>query len=653
MSSKSHTSTTATSKKGWLSSAAMALGALGVVYGDIGTSPLYAIKEIFFGHAHLPLNDLNIMGVTSMVFWAVTIIVAFKYVAFVLRADNEGEGGVFALFGLLQKRPTQYTVGVSMLLLLAAGLLFGDGIITPAISVISAVEGLTVITAAFAPYVIPITIAILIALFSIQKHGTHVIGKFFGPIIALWFTAIGSLGAYYVWQHPAILGAINPVYALQFLIHNPLHTIFLVLGSVMLVVTGGEAMYADMGHFGRTPIRLSWFLAAYPALLLNYFGQGAFLMTHPHLETHNIFFSMVPSWGLLPMVLLATAATVIASQALITGAFSLTSQAISLGFLPYLKTIHTHHEHEGQIYVPAINWALLVGCIVLVLTFKTSSNLASAYGLAVACDMVITSLGMAGVARNHWRWSLWRVLLLFVPLALIDLVFLSANSLKFFEGGYLPILLGISVLIVMRTWQWGQLKLSSFFKNLQEMTMSELVALRKKADHVIPRSVLMISPYAVDKLSDKVPLSQQVYIDRKVMLPKNLILLHIQNDRTPHVAPKNRYKVNTFYSKANQGCVLGVTARIGFMESFDLDTMITDIAKLPEVHIDEDSSKWIIHELQVMILANKPVHGYSWYDGVRRSFFKIIYEATSRLDEFYDLDEHHLLSFEVLPTKLK
>ena len=642
-------------KKSWLQTLGLSLGALGVVYGDIGTSPLYAVREIFFGHAHLELSPENIFGITSIVFWALTLIVAFKYVVFVLRADNHGEGGVFALYDLIQKHKSTFNAGVGLLLLLAAGLLFGDGVITPAISVISAIEGLTVITPSFQPYVVPITIGILVALFAIQRKGTHTIGKVFGPVIALWFIAIGAIGINYILKYPQILGAINPLHAVWFFAHNPLHTIVLVLGSVMLVVTGGEAMYADMGHFGRTPIRFSWFMAAYPALFLNYFGQGGYLLSiagHAVEGTESIFFAMVPSWGLGFMVCLATAATVIASQALITGAFSLTSQAISLGLLPYLKTIHTNHDHEGQIYVPAVNWLLLAGCVTLVLMFKSSGNLASAYGLAVAGVMLVTTLGMFSIAKYYWKWPMIAIISLFGPLAVVDALFLLANSLKLVEGGYLPLSVGIALLFIMRTWQWGQQKLRNIFEQSQSMTMAELVALRKKTAHILPRSALHLTASSVEKLSDKVPLSQQMYLDRKFAFPKNLVFLHIKNERVPFVTEKQRFSVTPFYAKKKEGCILSITARVGFMENFNVDSVVEQISNLPDVIINDDSKNWIIHELQVIILANKKTTNMSLWGKLQRWAFKMLYESTGRIDEYYDLDEHHVVSFEVLPTRL-
>lgn len=627
----------------------VALGALGVVYGDIGTSPLYAVREIFFGHAHLAHTTDNVLGVISIIFWALTLIVSFKYVAFVLRADNKGEGGVFALLSLLQKYDGKAVAVVGWLLLLAAGLLFGDGIITPAISVVSAVEGLTVVTSVFEPYVVPITLVILTGLFVIQSKGTHSIGKLFGPVILIWFACLAAIGVEQIAHAPHILWSLNPVYAMRFLVSFPVHTIFLVLGSVMLVVTGGEAMYADMGHFGRTPIRISWFLVAYPALVLNYLGQGAFLLTNPEFHEGNLFFSMIPNWALLPMVLLATGATVIASQALITGAFSLASQAVALNLFPYLKTIHTHHEHEGQIYVPFINWLLWVGCLALVVTFKTSSNLASAYGLAVSGVMLVTTLGMIGVARKHWNWPKWQALLLFVPLVLIDAVFVSSNSLKFFEGGYLPLVIGVAILGIMITWRWGYEKIQQGLSQQKGATMQDLVELRKKATTILPRTMVLISPYPVDEALDSVPMANQVMVDRLAAMPQHILFLYIKNEKTPRVSARKRYEVYTFF-KEKRSTIQSVVARFGFMENPDIGEMMRDLDELDAVLVTHNPKTWVFHELRGLML---PAASKNTWTYLRRLFFKFLYQNTDRLEETYGLDEHMRLSLHYVPLRLE
>ena len=381
--------------------AKLSLAALGVVFGDIGTSPLYAIRECFHGDYGIPVTPGNVLGVLSLMFWALVLIVTLKYLTFVLRADNHGEGGVIALTALLRhvQIAPRYRAGLAAVGLFAACLLYGDGMITPAISVLSAVEGIRIITPLFKPYVVPLTIVILAGLFLIQRHGTARVGSFFGPIILVWFALLSVLGGIQIVHQPGVLAAVLPWYAVQFFIHNGLHG-FVVLGAVFLVVTGAEALYADMGHFGKTPIRLTWTLLVLPALVLNYFGQGALLMRHPE-TSHHPFYGLVPGWALVPVVILATTATIIASQAVITGSFSLTRQAIQLGYLPRLNVAHTSATQIGQIYIAPVNWLLMVSTIGLVIGFQSSSQLAAAYGVAVTSTMLITTTLFFVVARHH------------------------------------------------------------------------------------------------------------------------------------------------------------------------------------------------------------------------------------------------------------
>ena len=428
--------------KSHLRNGALTLTALGVVFGDIGTSPLYALNEIFFAHGRVPPTEANIIGCLSLVIWALASIVAFKYLVFVLQADNDGEGGVFALYALLHEHRRRGLHFILLMIVLAAGLLFGDGIITPAISVLSSVEGLAVVTPSLEPFIVPITILILTLLFMVQRHGTDKVGSIFGPVTLIWFIAIAILGAVQLVHYPRILLAFNPLPGILFLKARGWHAAMLVLGGVMLVVTGGEALYADMGHFGRGPIRLSWFAVVFPALLLNYLGQGAYLLRGGAVVADNLFYSMVPKPLLFPMILLAAAATVIASQALISGVFSLFAQATALGLFPRLNVVHTHEERSGQIYSPFVNWALFLGCVLLVLGFTKSMALASAYGLAVSGNMLVTSLSMIAVAHLCWKWNAVRALSLFGWFVLVDATFLSANSLKLIDGGYIPLTIG-------------------------------------------------------------------------------------------------------------------------------------------------------------------------------------------------------------------
>ncbi len=436
--------------------AALAFGALGIVYGDIGTSPIYAIRESF-DHAELAVTIENAYGIASIVFWSLIIVISIKYLALVMRADNQGEGGILALTALVGQtsgRPKRALAAVITLGVFGTALLYGDGLITPAISVLSAVEGFGVASDAFADYIIPIAITILIGLFAVQRHGTARISRVFGPVMLVWYATIGVLGLRQVLEHPAVLRAISPTYAITFFGDEPLRA-FIALGSIFLVVTGGEALYADMGHFGRRPIQLSWYLLVLPALLLNYFGQAALLGASPEV-VESPFYQLAPSWGTWPLAVLATLATIIASQALISGAFSLTAQAVQLDYLPRVKIVHTSPHHIGQIYVPVVNWLLMIGCVGLVLGFRTSSNLASAYGIAVTVTMLITTLLFFRVARGRWEWSLGRALAVCTPLVVVDLAFLSANLPKIVTGGWFPLVVGLLLVTLMTTWRRGR-----------------------------------------------------------------------------------------------------------------------------------------------------------------------------------------------------
>jgi len=436
--------------------AALTLGAIGVVYGDIGTSVLYAIKEIF-GSGHVPFTHANVYGVLSIVFWTLTVVVSLKYVTLVLRADNHGEGGLIAMLALASQavkdrpalRNVLLTIGI-----FGTSLFYGDGVITPAISVLSAVEGLEVVSPNFKRYVVPLTLIVLFVLFAVQKRGTGGIGKFFGPITVLWFVSIALLAVPHIVRHPEILEAISPHHALRFVWQQP-GTTFIILGAVVLCVTGGEALYADMGHFGKRPIRLAWFSIVMPCLTINYFGQGALLLENPD-AVKNPFFNMAPDELLLPLVGLATMATVIASQALISGAFSVTKQAIQLGYLPRLNILHTSVRDTGQIYIPFVNWGLFTAIVLAVVMFKSSSNLAAAYGIAVTLDMLITTVLTFFVIRHGWRYPLWLCVVATGWFFVVDLAFFSSNLLKLFDGGWFPLAIGGVVFTLMMTWKQGR-----------------------------------------------------------------------------------------------------------------------------------------------------------------------------------------------------
>jgi KUP system potassium uptake protein len=480
--------------------AALSLAALGVVYGDIGTSPLYAIKEVFGGSHHpVPITPENVLGILSLIFWSLIVVVSIKYVVLILRADNKGEGGIMALMALVltkAKLDARSKATVIVLGLFGAALFYGDGAITPAISVLSAVEGLEVATPAFKPYVIPLTIGILVALFAIQKHGTAAVGVAFGPITVIWFVALAVLGILQIVRNPDVLFAISPSYALTFLVSYP-SLGFFSLGAVFLALTGAEALYADMGHFGRKPIRLAWFALVLPSLLLNYFGQGALLLNNPAAIQHP-FYLMAPNWSLYPLVILATAATVIASQAVISGVYSMTQQAVQLGYAPHMTIQHTSSSQMGQIYMPGVNWALLVVVVGLVLIFKSSSNLAAAYGIAVTGTMVITTCFAFLVARNEWHWSKFKALAVFAPLLIIDIAFFAANAVKIHDGGWFPLVFGAGIFTLLSTWKNGRERLSTRLGSGTLPLQDFIVSLAGSGIATVPGTAIFMTPHLDD-----------------------------------------------------------------------------------------------------------------------------------------------------------
>ena len=435
---------------------AITLAALGVVFGDIGTSPLYALRQCFLT-AHIAITEATVLGILSLIFWCMMLTISFKYVTVIMRADNNGEGGIMSLLAL-NMRSTRIADKKKIYLIalgfIGASLFFGDGIITPAISILSAIEGLSIATPMFNQWLLPLAIGILTGLFIVQRHGTGTMGKFFGPLTLLWFVSIGVLGLWSIMETPFVLTMVSPHWALNFIVHQP-YVAFLTMGAVILTITGGEALYADMGHFGRLPIKLAWFTVVLPCLLLNYAGQGALLLRNPD-ALENPFYMLIPEWALYPMIGLATAAAVIASQAVITGVFSMVNQAIQLRYLPRLTVLHTSDVEQGQIYVPFINWVLFVSVVILILLFENSANLASAYGVAVTMTMLCGTILISILAYGFWRWPMWKVALFAVPLLLIDLVFVGSTSLKILGGGWVPILIGAMVYTILMTWKDGR-----------------------------------------------------------------------------------------------------------------------------------------------------------------------------------------------------
>lgn len=548
--------------------AVLALGALGVVYGDIGTSPLYAVRESFHGSYGLPVTPASILGIISLIFWSLVIVISVKYLIFVLRADNDGEGGILALTSLVTPASVRRGGGRWLLILIGlfgTALLYGDGMITPAISVLSAVEGLAVATPLFEPYILIITTGILVVLFAAQRSGTGGVGKVFGPVTLLWFATLTVLGLNQIVREPGVLAALNPLYGARFFAAYGLKGFF-VLGSVFLVVTGGEALYADMGHFGKKPIRLAWFVVVLPALLINYFGQGALILRNPA-AAENPFYRMVPGWALYPVVILATAATVIASQALISGVFSLTRQAVQLGYLPRLTIVHTSATERGQVYIASVNWALLAACIGLVYGFGSSSALAAAYGVAVTMTMVITTLLFYVVARERWRWPLGIAAGVSAFFLVIDLAFFGANLVKIPQGGWFPLVVALIVFTVLTTWKRGRNILAQRMSEASTPFTDFLLELRKSAPTRVVGTVVYMSGNP-----STTPPALVTNLKHNHALHERVLFVAVKTGEVPRVKPGRRAKVTHLEDGFYQ-----VVLHYGFMEEADVPA---ELAKL-------------------------------------------------------------------------
>lgn len=549
--------------------AALALGAIGVVYGDIGTSPLYTIQVIFSEGTGVPLNQANILGAVSSIFWLLMFVVTFKYVFLVLRAHNKGEGGVMALLSLAIAglRPQGKQAGVLLLLgVLGAALFYGDSVLTPAISVLSAVEGLQVAAPGLAAQVLPISIGILIGLFWFQRHGTHAVGRFFGPIVIVWFISLASIGIWQMSQAPEILQALQPQYAWQFL-QGRGTAVFIAIGAILLAVTGAEALYADMGHFGRPAIQLAWLGLVFPCLTLSYLGQGALLLQHPE-AVSNPFYLAFPQPLLIPAVILATLATIIASQAVISGAFSMTRQAIQLGFLPRMRIIHTSASESGQIYMPAVNWVLLLAVIIVCLAFKSSSALASAYGIAVTGTMLITTILLFFVMRQRWQFPLWGACLLAGVLAAVDSVLLSSASMKFLQGGWFPVALSIGLVLLMTTWKKGRHMLLKGIAD-NDPKLEPLIA--SLASSPLPR-VQRTAIYMVSNL-DTVPQALMHNLKHNQVLHQRNLIVNVSFSEVPFMNAHERVTVQRLAEGFWQ-----VQLRYGFMQHADIPQALLQLS---------------------------------------------------------------------------
>src|SRR6266542_10108 len=548
--------------------AKLALGALGVVYGDIGTSPLYALKECFAGPHGVAPTPANVIGVVSLVFWAVTFVVTFKYLSFVMRADNRGEGGILALLALVGRHEAAKSSRHALLVLglFGAALLYGDGVITPAISVLGAVEGVTVAAPSLGHVVVPATVVILLLLFFFQKRGTATVGAVFGPVMLVWFGSIALLGVRGLSLDPSILRAVVPSHAISFFVHNGWHG-FLVLGAVVLVITGGEALYADMGHFGKRPIRLAWLAVAMLALLLNYMGQGALLLGEPE-AARNPFYLLAPSWALYPMIAIATAAAIVASQALISGAFSLTQQAVQLGYSPRVTIRHTSHTEIGQIYIPEVNWGLGAATVAIVLGFGSSSALAAAYGIAVTGTMMITTLLFHRVLRDLWGWPRWKAWPLAILFLSVDVAFFGANLVKVEEGGWFPLAAGALVFTLLSTWKKGRELLAEQMRAAGlplDLFLADIA--RKDPQRVSGTAVFMTGNMG------NVPAVLLHHLKHNKVLHERVVLVSVLTEEIPNVPERDRLAVRELGSGFFQ-----VAARYGFMESPDVPALLDSLS---------------------------------------------------------------------------
>jgi KUP system potassium uptake protein len=608
---------------------AAALGALGVVYGDIGTSPLYALKECFGGSHGVSPTPASVLGVLSLVFWAMTFVVTFKYLTFVMRADNRGEGGILALMALVQRRTSRPSHAVPLLMmgLFGAALLYGDGVITPAISVLGAMEGLSVAAPALQHLVVPLTVVILLALFLVQSRGTAVVGAVFGPVMLAWFATIAILGVRGIAHDPAVLQAVLPTHAIAFFLEHRLHG-FLVLGAVVLVITGGEALYADMGHFGRRPIRVAWLAVAMPALMLNYFGQGALLLHDPAVA-RNPFYLLVPGWALYPVIAVATAAAIVASQALISGAFSLTRQAVQLGYCPRVTIRHTSHSAIGQIYVPEVNWALAAACVALVLGFRSSTNLAAAYGIAVTGTMAITTVLFHRVMRDRWRWGrarAWPLTLLFIS---VDLAFLSANVVKIEHGGWFPLVAAAVVFTLLSTWKRGRALLADQMRGAGLPLELFLQEIARSKPHRVPGTAVFLTGNV-----GTAPPVMLHHLKHNKVLHERVMLVSLLTEDIPTVPEGERVTYKDVGGGFHQ-----VMARYGFMETPDVPALLEALSKKGVVPFRLAPMQTTYYLGRETLLPNGPAPMARW----RKRIFIIMARNAQTASSFFGLPPNRVV----------
>jgi len=605
----------------------MSVGALGIVYGDIGTSPLYAFRESFHAAEGLGVNRASVFGVLSLVFWALVLVVSLKYLIFVVRADNHGEGGILALAALIvpahKTRPTGLRWGLILLGLFGTALLYGDGIITPAISVLSAVEGLEVVTPALEPYVIPIAVTILVALFAIQRQGTAKVGAVFGPVMIVWFSVLAVLGGYHVIRDPGVLAAVNPTHAFRFIGEQP-RLAFLALGAIFLVVTGSEALYADMGHFGKRPIRIGWYTVVFPALLLNYFGQGAMLIAQPD-TIDNPFFRMSPDWAVLPMVILATMATVIASQALISGAYSLTMQAVQLGYLPRFDIDHTSPREIGQVYIASINWSLMIACVGLVVSFRSSTNLAAAYGVAVTTTMVITTMLLYFVMRERWKWTPTVSLSLTALFLVVDVSFFAANIVKVPAGGWFPLVVGGVMFFVMTTWKLGRTRMTAALKRGDLPIERFIGSITTHPQLRVPGTAAYLFPDP-----GVTPPALLANLRHNEVLHETVVLVSVQTSNVPRVPQVRRATVH----ELGEGFVQ-VVLHFGFMDEPDVPRALSNIVD-PEFGFDSEDAAYFLGR-ETIITKGRGIGRW------RAALFALMHRNSSSAVQYFSLPPEQVI----------
>ncbi len=610
--------------------AALTLGALGVVFGDIGTSPLYALQAVFAadGGAVKPTQG-DVYGIISLVVWSVTLIVSIKFVTFIMRADNDGEGGVMALVGLIRRIAMPgSTLKLALVTLGLAGvaLFYGDGMITPAISVLSAVEGVKVAAPELRSIVLPIALAVLTGLFAIQRFGTHVVGRIFGPVMIIWFLTLAAAGASRLVHHPQIIRAVSPTYAVDFFAEHP-SIAFIALGSVVLTVTGAEALYADMGHFGRRPISRAWFLVVFPALMINYMGQGSLILAHPA-SISNPFYLLMPEWAQVPMVFLATIATLIASQAVISGAFSVTRQAIQLGFLPRLSIRHTSGETIGQVYVPAVNWGLFAAVVGLVVGFGSSAKLATAYGIAVTGTLLVDSMLFLVVARLLWRKPLWMIAAGILGFVTVDLLFLAANVTKILHGGWFPLLIGAMVLVVMTTWDRGRADVTAARIKAEGPLDQFVTRMHARVPPIrrLPGTAIYLNPSP-----ETTPLALRVGVDRIHAIAEDVVILTVETANVPHVPPDERTFVDHLVY-AHDG-YSHITLRFGYLDDPDVTSTLALARKAPNLDVDFNPYHVTYFLSQITIVPDRG-KGMVWW---RKRLFVAMARNSASPTEYFNL----------------